>query len=289
MGTQATSTTSNDSTDVGNDVHSLRCNASLSECYFSFGVSDNHHPMDRSLRRLASATKFSASKTHPSSNRVSNLFGKTYQHRQEEVVLERNRLFDTRRHFRRAPCRTFAIYHFAIHTRDEKADMGHSSGARYPELCRVRTSYFATQYYISLTWNVRLNVSRRLYSPGCSKVLTYDEVLQYTHQLTQALHSVPEWNDIQEQGSSQNIHLVSAFLKLQLIELILAMHRPYLQRQGEKFWLSENICYQMSRDVILLSTSLASSDYQRLIFLREDLLVGALCLARISLLQPKGS
>lgn len=148
------------------------------------------------------------------------------------------------------------------------------------------TSY---QYYSSLTWNVRLNVSRRLYSPGCSKVLTYDEVLQYTHQLTQALHSVPEWNDIQEQGSSQNIHLVSAFLKLQLIELILAMHRPYLQRQGEKFWLSENICYQMARDVILLSTSLASSDYQRLIFLREDLLVGALCLARISLLQPKGS
>ena len=148
------------------------------------------------------------------------------------------------------------------------------------------TSY---QYYSSLTWNVRLNISRRLYSPGCSKVLTYDEVLQYTHQLTQALQSVPEWNDIQEQGSSQNIQLVSAFLKLQLIELILAMHRPYLQRQGEKFWLSENICYQMARDVILLTTSLASSDYQRLIFLREDLLVGALCLARISLLQPKGS
>ena len=148
------------------------------------------------------------------------------------------------------------------------------------------TSY---QHHSSLTWNVRLDISRRLYSPGCSKTLTYDEVLQYTHQLTQALHSVPAWDDTREQGSSQNTQFASTFLKLQLIELILAMHRPYLQRQGEKFWLSENVCYQMARDIVLLTSNLSSSDCQRLTFLREDLLVGLLYLARISLLQPKGS
>ncbi|KAH7420133.1 hypothetical protein BKA64DRAFT_700132 [Cadophora sp. MPI-SDFR-AT-0126] len=145
------------------------------------------------------------------------------------------------------------------------------------------TSY---QFHGALTWKLRLEISLRLSSPGCSKALTYDEVLQYTHQLTQALHAVPAWSDVQGRGGHQHSQLASAFLKFQLIELILAMHRPYLQKGGEKFWLSENIWFQMSRDILLLNTSLASLGSWRLVCLREDLLLGVLSVARITLLQP---
>ncbi|PVH80563.1 hypothetical protein DL98DRAFT_459635 [Cadophora sp. DSE1049] len=148
------------------------------------------------------------------------------------------------------------------------------------------TSY---QFHSALTWGIRLELSRRLFSPKCSKAPTYEEVLQLTHQLTQAFHSVPTLTTSPNSPDNQHCQLASAFLKFQLIELILAMHRPYLQREGENFWLSENICYQMARDILLLSTSLASSDCQRLVFLREDLLVGALSIARITLLQPNAS
>jgi hypothetical protein len=50
------------------------------------------------------------------------------------------------------------------------------------------TSY---QYHSSRNWTLRLEISQRLFSPGVSKALTYDDVLRYTHELTQAIHSLP--------------------------------------------------------------------------------------------------
>ncbi len=82
--------------------------------------------------------------------------------------------------------------------------------------------------------------------------------------------------------------LTYAILQFQLKECILAIHRPYLQRDNNKFWLSENVSYHISRDILLLNSKLAGSGFQTLTLLREDLLLASLNLTRITMLQPKG-
>ncbi|KAF7876851.1 uncharacterized protein EAF02_008071 [Botrytis sinoallii] len=131
---------------------------------------------------------------------------------------------------------------------------------------RTRTSY---QFHSSHSWGLRLDVSRRLFATGSPKVLSYDEVLQLTHQLTQKIHSLPAWDEVNSGATSHACSpiLAHAFLHFQLSECIIAIHRPYLKRENRKFWLSEN----------------------SLTMLREDLLLASLTLTRVTLLQPKGS
>lgn len=151
----------------------------------------------------------------------------------------------------------------------------------------TRTSY---QIHSSHSWGLRLDVSRRLFVTGSPKVLSYDEVLQLTHQLTQEIHSLPAW-DVMDSGATDNACstiLTHAFLHFQLSECILAIHRPYLKREDRKFWLSENICYQISRDILLLNLKLISTGVQSVTSLREDLLLASLTLTRVTLLQHKG-
>ncbi|TGO06926.1 hypothetical protein BTUL_0389g00010 [Botrytis tulipae] len=152
----------------------------------------------------------------------------------------------------------------------------------------TRTSY---QIHSSHSWELRLDVSRRLFATGTPKVLSYDEVLQLTHQLTHEIHSLPAWDEIDSEatGHACSPILTHAFLHFQLSECILAIHRPYLKREDRKFWLSENICYQMSRDILLLNLKLISTGVQSVTLLREDLLLASLTLTRVTLLQHKGS
>jgi hypothetical protein len=150
------------------------------------------------------------------------------------------------------------------------------------------TSY---QHHSARSWNLRYEISRRLISTGLSKPLSYEDVLLYTHEITEAVHSLPPWDidELKSESDTKFPFLAYAFLQFQLKECILVLHRPYLQRDNSKlFWLSENVCYHMSRDMLLLNSKLAGLKIQSLTLLREDLLLASLNLTRITLLQPKG-
>lgn len=132
------------------------------------------------------------------------------------------------------------------------------------------------------SWSLRLGLSRRLSSPAIADPMTYDDVLSYTHQLTSEIAELPTWDTSSHKGLPS---VVNGFLKFQLMECVLAIHRPYLDKDGSKFWLSENICHQMSREMLLLNCQISDLGLQPLTRLREDLLLGSLTLTRIMLLH----
>ncbi|THW85577.1 hypothetical protein D6D15_07968 [Aureobasidium pullulans] len=142
------------------------------------------------------------------------------------------------------------------------------------------TSYQALS---AQSWAVRVDVSRRLYSPALSQSLIYDEVLHYTHELTQHIAKLPNWGSCSQTG----LHKVTnAFLQFQLMECILAIHRPYLNCDNSKHPLSEDVCHRVSRDILLLNLELKDLGLQSLVQVREDLLLASLSLARVTMLQP---
>ncbi|KAI1144005.1 hypothetical protein F5Y05DRAFT_14349 [Hypoxylon sp. FL0543] len=152
--------------------------------------------------------------------------------------------------------------------------------------------YTFTSYQVqsSRSWSLRLEISQSLFSGKSSKALCYDDVLRYTHEVTQAIDAIPSWEtDARDQNRLNLPTLAHAFLLLQLKTCILALHRPYLHRKDGKYWLSETVCYHISRDILLLNSKLASSGCQSLTFIREDLLLASLSLVRITMLQPKDS
>lgn len=147
------------------------------------------------------------------------------------------------------------------------------------------TSY---QYYSTKSWELRLKISRLLYGTGTAKIFNYEDVLRYTHEITQLVESLPKW-DVETTAIQDNSKLLTyAYLNSQLKECLSAIHRPYLQQLDGKFWLSENITHQISRDVLLLQARLGRAGIQSLSLLREDLLLASLSITRITLLQPNG-
>ncbi|THX55944.1 hypothetical protein D6D08_09328 [Aureobasidium pullulans] len=142
------------------------------------------------------------------------------------------------------------------------------------------TSYQALS---AQSWAIRVDISRRLYSPALSQSLTYDEVLHYTHELTQHIAKLPNWGSC----SQKALHKVTnAFLQFQLMACILAIHRPYLNCENSKHPLSEDVCHRVSRDILLLNLELKDLGLQSLVQVREDLLLASLSLARVTMLQP---
>lgn len=146
------------------------------------------------------------------------------------------------------------------------------------------TSY---QHHSSRSWTLRLEISRRCYSTGTSEALNYEDVLRYTHEINQMLDLLPAWNGDQVDGEEDSKLLAYVYLSFQLKECILSLHRPYLQQHNGKFWLSENITHQFSRDILLLVAKLGKARVQSFTLLREDLLLASLSITRVTLLQPK--
>ncbi|KAH0280907.1 hypothetical protein KCU91_g682, partial [Aureobasidium melanogenum] len=148
--------------------------------------------------------------------------------------------------------------------------------------------YTQSSYQIisARSWPLRLEISRRLSSPAIADPITYDDVLRYTHQLTSEIAELPTWDTSSHQGLPT---VVNGFLKFQLMECVLAIHRPYLGKDGSKFWLSENNCHQMSREMLLLNCQISDLGLQPLTRLREDLMLASLTLTRIMLLQNPNS
>jgi hypothetical protein len=144
----------------------------------------------------------------------------------------------------------------------------------------------AYQSLSARSWLLRLEISRRQFSTGIPKALAYEDVLRYTHEITRSIDSLPSWNDGEESSKARS--LASAFLRFQLQECILTIHRPYIRTGNSRFWLSETACYHASREILLLNSKLAGLGIQSLTQLREDLLLASLSVTRMMMLQPKG-
>ncbi|KAM0450537.1 hypothetical protein ACHAO4_006517 [Trichoderma viride] len=146
------------------------------------------------------------------------------------------------------------------------------------------------QFHSFRSWSLRLEISRRLFGSGAFKIPEYDEVLRYTHEITKAINDLPPWG-ICRAGDKRDPYLFLTFsmLEFQLKECLLAIHRPYIERDDGKYSLSENICYQTSREILLSNIELANLGVQSLAQLREDLYIASLHMTRITLLQPEGS
>ncbi|KAI1450714.1 hypothetical protein F5Y02DRAFT_424239 [Annulohypoxylon stygium] len=156
---------------------------------------------------------------------------------------------------------------------------------------RPLSEYTLTSYqaHSARSWSLRLEISRRLFSTGLSKELTYDDVLRYTQEITQAIESIPSWDEKDSTGTCDPgiPTLTRAYLTFQLKSAILALHRPYIQKNDKRYWLSETVCYHTSRDILLLNTKLADAGLQSLVMLREDLILASLNLVRVAMLQPR--
>ncbi|KAI1655025.1 hypothetical protein F4813DRAFT_382228 [Daldinia decipiens] len=148
------------------------------------------------------------------------------------------------------------------------------------------TSY---QVHSARSWALRLEISQRLFNRRLSKDLIYDEVLRYTHEITQAIEAIPSWNkeNTTPRDNSKLSILANAFCLFQLKECVLALHRPYLHKNDSRYWLSETVCYHTSRDILLLNSRLAEFGCQSLATVRDDLLLASLSLVRITILQPE--
>ncbi|EPE30890.1 Zn2/Cys6 DNA-binding protein [Glarea lozoyensis ATCC 20868] len=170
-------------------------------------------------------------------------------------------------------------------------DFDETTEALPPEKPSTHFTSASYQYHSSRSWALRLEISRRLFSTGSMKPLSYEDVLRYTHELTSEVHSLPPWDvDIAEGDDySKSRFVCYVFLHSQLTECVLTMHRPYLQRENNKYWLSTNVCYQMSRDTLLLNYKAENSGIQSLRSVREDLLSASLTLTRITIEQPEKS
>ncbi|KAH6607117.1 zn2 cys6 dna-binding [Trichoderma cornu-damae] len=156
-----------------------------------------------------------------------------------------------------------------------------------PSDCYTASSY---QCHSFRSWALRLEISRRLFGSGFYRALDYGEVLRYTHEITRAIHDLPPWHGSGTDGKGDP-RLVLAFsvMEFQLKECLLAIHRPYLDRDDGRYRLSESMCYQTSREILISSIELANLGIQSLAHLREDVVIASLHITRVTLLQPGGS
>ncbi|UKZ74360.1 hypothetical protein TrVFT333_002026 [Trichoderma virens FT-333] len=155
------------------------------------------------------------------------------------------------------------------------------------------SNYYTTssyQFHSFRSWELRLEISRRLFGSGFFRALAYDDVLRYTHEITKAINDLPPWNSSRNDRKSDARLLLSySMLEFQLKECLLTIHRPYIDREGGSYPLSENICYQTSREILVSSIQLMGLGVQSLAQLREDLALASLHITRLTLLQPEGS
>lgn len=155
------------------------------------------------------------------------------------------------------------------------------------------SDYYTTssyQFHSFRSWELRLEISRRLFGSGFFRALSYDDVLRYTHEITKAINDLPPWSSSRNDNKGDAGLLLSySILEFQLKECLLAIHRPYIDREGGGYPLSENICYQTSREILVSSIQLTNLGIQSLAQLREDLALASLHITRLTLLQPEGS
>ncbi|KAH8906635.1 hypothetical protein BR93DRAFT_626166 [Coniochaeta sp. PMI_546] len=153
----------------------------------------------------------------------------------------------------------------------------------------TRASY---QHLSARSWRLRLDISRLLYGAGSSKLPSHEDVLRYTHEITEALDALPpitaEAAGIHalERPDIEAFMSAKPFLTCQLKDCMLALHRHRLRRGDANFSsFSESLCYTMSKDILSLYNA-PSVGEESTSFLRADILTASLTITRIIFSQP---
>lgn len=146
---------------------------------------------------------------------------------------------------------------------------------------------------------LRLKLSRIL--TGRAEDLDYDQAIRYTHEIGQEIDSLPTWDDNDENSNSDNNTLSATgerkrpllsytLLHIQLRQYIIALHANFLRlrKTNSQYQYSEVVYYNAARDMVLLRDKLYQQGIRTLNFLHEDNVTLAICLANVTMLQPRG-
>lgn len=153
-----------------------------------------------------------------------------------------------------------------------------------PSLPDVYTSA-SYQCSSARSWELRLEISQRLFSSRISRPLSYDDVLRYTSLIMQGINDQTSW--IRKDGLEQEgrVLLINTLLLGAMQQTLIALHRPYLDGSEGQSSLSQTICQNISRDVLHSLTATMDPGLTGIILLRGDVLLASLNMIRISLLQ----
>ncbi|KAH8655725.1 hypothetical protein BX600DRAFT_367309, partial [Xylariales sp. PMI_506] len=158
------------------------------------------------------------------------------------------------------------------------------------------SQYTSASYLVhsAESWETRLEISLRLFcGRGTQQIMPYEDVVRQTHMVMRAIDALPPWGSDEHtemDGSKTQPIITYTYLQVQLQECILALHRPFLAKQGGgRYWMSETACDQAARNILLVNYKLADMGIQSLSVLRNNICMSMLFLVRLTLLQPKGS
>lgn len=151
-------------------------------------------------------------------------------------------------------------------------------------------TFSSFQHLARQSLRLRLDLSRLLTGPQSD--IDYEQVIQYTNDLTHEIDALPSWDmNPENTKGKKNPLLAYTLLHVQLRQYIIPLHQPFLKlrKQNSKYQYSEIIYYNAARDIVLLHDKLYDQGIRALNFLREDALTTAINLCSVTMLQPKGS
>lgn len=120
---------------------------------------------------------------------------------------------------------------------------------------------------------LRLHLLQLLNNP--STELQYSDVLIFDGQLNAMLKKLPTWTD-------PRAEIPSALLKLQLLQFLLILHRPYAEyaSANKRFSFSFTACIEAADKILALHEQLVAKNILTLSHLRNDILRAGLVLAQ---------
>ena len=160
-----------------------------------------------------------------------------------------------------------------------------------PISCPSDKYTFASYQHISRqSLQLRLEMSQILTGPAPH--WDWDQATKYRDLVLQEIDSLPPLDQLSKDmdAASQPI-LGYTLLHLQLKQYLIPLHQPFLKlrQYNSKYQVAEYFYYNAARDLVLMHDRLFQQEMRTLYFLRDDASNAAMCLAHVSLLQPKGS
>ncbi|KAF2440990.1 hypothetical protein P171DRAFT_419065 [Karstenula rhodostoma CBS 690.94] len=120
---------------------------------------------------------------------------------------------------------------------------------------------------------LRLHLLQLLNNPTTE--LQYSDILHYDGQLNAMLNILPNWTD-------PRAGIPSALLKLQLLQFLLILHRPYATHAAvnKRFSFSFTACIEAASTILMLHEQLLAKNVLALNHLRNDALRAGMALAQ---------
>lgn len=136
--------------------------------------------------------------------------------------------------------------------------------------------HFTSTSYLILSLQsmpLRLHLLQLLNNPTTE--LQYSDVLHYDGQLNAMLNALPDWTD-------PRAEIPSTLLKLQLLQFLLILHRPYAAyaTANKRFSFSFTACIEAASTTLMLHEHLFTKNILSLNHLRNDALRAGIALAQ---------